>query len=233
MAGPAGTGFMQRGFTAIAILCAGLPALFACVPQDHGWAAAYKPNQSPKIAVTVPANARSITQEFLDAGSGAKHEGIDITGPIGTPVIAAADGVVLESFYEPTYGNRIVVDHGTDGAGRHWVTVYKHLKERLATAGTPVARGQKIATLGATGALAGGLPHLHFELRRGATSTAVAIDPHRYWVGGIGQVTCYAPGMQLTPGQFRITYPVACAGTAAAQTPVAGEPVPAEVQAGG
>lgn len=207
---------MLRSFTAIAILGVGIAALSACVPQERGWAVAYKPGQSPKIAVIMPADAPSITQEFLSSGNGAGHEGIDIAAPVGTPVIAAAGGIVRESFFEPLYGNRVVIDHGPDAGGVNWVSVYKHLNARLAVPGAVVARGQKIATLGATGALAGGLAHLHFELRRGATSNAVAVDPHRYWTGGVGVVSCYRPDAQAEPGTFRITYPVSCGGPAPA-----------------
>ena len=76
----------------------------SCVPQDHGWASRYRPAQELKIAVVMPQNAPSISQQFLFTTNDAKHIGIDVIGRVGTPVIAAADGRVRGSFYEPAYG---------------------------------------------------------------------------------------------------------------------------------
>ena len=182
-----------------------------CVPQDHGWASLYKPAQNPKIKVVMPPNAPSISQEFLFTTNDAKHIGIDVIGRVGDPVIAAADGRVRRSFYEPAYGNRIEIEHGPDAGGKRAVMVYKHLKDRLVTQGDVVVRGQQIATMGTTGALGGGIPHLHFELFRQTSGRGeVPADPHRFWVGGPGQVTCFDPSADYDATVFRTTYPVRC-----------------------
>lgn len=183
-----------------------------CVPQDHGWANAYMADQNPKIAVVMPANAPSISQEFRYNSNIAGHEGIDVIGKKGSPVIAAADGVVIQSFYEPLYGNRLVIDHGVDSSGKRTRTVYKHLQDRQVALGARVSRGQQIATLGATGSLAGGLAHLHFEIHRSvnAGDFDTPVDPHLFWAGGTGRVTCYSPDLVVEPGRFKTTYPVAC-----------------------
>lgn len=184
-----------------------------CVPSDHGWSAAYLPDQNPKIPVVMPAGAPSISQEFRYNENIAGHEGIDVVAPIGTPVIAAADGVVRTSLFEPMYGNRLVVDHGPDAGGRRIITIYKHLKSRIATPGATVRRGEKIALLGNTGALAGGIPHLHFEVHREATAGSGSFtpnDPHLFWAGGVGRVSCFEPEAAQQPPSSALTYPVAC-----------------------
>jgi murein DD-endopeptidase MepM/ murein hydrolase activator NlpD len=203
----------SRSSLAAGAVLAAVALLSGCVPQDHGWASLYRPAQENKIKVVMPANAPSISQEFLFTTNGAKHIGIDVIGKVGDPVIAAADGTVKASFYEPAYGNRVEIEHGPDASGKRAVTVYKHLKERLVAKGQVVARGQQIATLGVTGMLGGGIPHLHFELfRQAGEGGEVSADPHLFWVGGVGQVTCFDPAAEYDNTIFRTTYPVRCRG---------------------
>ena len=92
------------------------------------------------------------------AGLRAMHEGIDFNAVPGTPVVAAAEGVVLSAVYHPEFGNVIDVDHG-DGL----VTRYAHLSRMDAQAGALVKRGERIGAVGSTGRSTG--PHLHFEVR--------------------------------------------------------------------
>ncbi|MDQ3186427.1 MAG: M23 family metallopeptidase [Pseudomonadota bacterium] len=91
-------------------------------------------------------------------GRSAFHEGVDFTAATGTPIVAAAGGVVVYSDYHPEYGNMIDVDHGNDLVSR-----YAHASKRMVTLGQVVVRGQKIAEVGSTGRSTG--PHLHFEVR--------------------------------------------------------------------
>ena len=137
-----------------------------CVQSDLGWAPPYLPGHQDKLPVVMPKNAPSISQQYFRDPAGGGHWAIDILEKIGYPVIAAAPGQVVDSFFEPAYGNRITIDHGPDAGGRKIMTVYMHLASRAVSAGQRVERGQKIATLGNTGALAGGIPHLHFEVYR-------------------------------------------------------------------
>lgn len=189
-----------------------LPAL-GCVPQDHGWASLYRPAQENKITVVMPAGAPSISQQFLFTTTGAKHLGIDVIGKVGDPVIAVAGGVVTGSFSEPAYGNRVEITHRADASGKRTRTVYKHLQKRLVSKGDVVARGQRIGTLGTTGMLGGGIPHLHFELYRQAGAEGlVPADPHRFWVDGVGRVTCFDPGAAYDTALFAMTYPAPCRG---------------------
>ena len=85
------------------------------------------------------------------------HEGIDIAAPIGTPIVAAAKGVVIRAGYDDDYGNMVEIDHGFG-----LVTRYAHASRTLVHAGQQVKRGEKIALVGETGLAVG--PHLHYEV---------------------------------------------------------------------
>lgn len=96
------------------------------------------------------------------SGQRAFHEGIDFMAEQGTPIVAAAGGVVVYSDFHPQYGNMIEIDHGNN-----LITRYAHASMRLVKAGDVVLRGAKIAEVGKTGRATG--THLHFEVRqRGA-----------------------------------------------------------------
>jgi len=91
-------------------------------------------------------------------GQQAMHEGIDFVVDVGTPVVAAAGGVVQFAGFHPQYGNMIDIDHGND-----LVTRYAHLSKVLVKEGEILQRGRRIADSGNTGRTTG--PHLHFEVR--------------------------------------------------------------------
>ncbi|MBC7547989.1 MAG: M23 family metallopeptidase [Polaromonas sp.] len=90
-------------------------------------------------------------------GRSALHTGLDFPSDTGTPILAAAGGVVVTQEYHPAYGNMVEVDHGND-----LVTRYAHASKVLVKKGDLVKRGQKIAEVGSTGRSTG--PHLHFEV---------------------------------------------------------------------
>lgn len=92
------------------------------------------------------------------AGARAMHEGIDFNAETGTPVVAAADGVILSAAYHPDFGNVIDIDHG-DGL----VSRYAHLSRMDIKPPALVKRGQLIGAVGNTGRSTGS--HLHFEVR--------------------------------------------------------------------
>ena len=85
------------------------------------------------------------------------HEGIDFVAPIGTPVLATADGVVLRAEYAGAYGNMVEVAHA-DG----FVTRYAHLKTIDVKPQDVLQRHDVVGTLGNTGRSTG--PHLHYEV---------------------------------------------------------------------
>ena len=100
------------------------------------------------------------------------HSGRDYAAPCGTPIKAAAAGVVIESGYRGGYGNRVVIDHGVIG-GVHLATSYSHL-ESIRTRGGSVARGQVVGYEGSTGNSNG--CHLHFEVYEDGEF----VDPRNY-----------------------------------------------------
>lgn len=91
------------------------------------------------------------------------HKGDDIAAEAGTPVLAAASGTVTVAQWHYSYGNCIVIDHGADAQGRHWYTLYAHLRDLLVQEGQTVEQGEQIGTVGSTGNATG--MALHFELR--------------------------------------------------------------------
>ncbi len=115
------------------------------------------------MPVSAPFNASGFGYR-IDPFSGqqAMHEGIDFITDSGTPVIAAAGGVVQFAGFHPQYGHMIDIDHGNE-----LVTRYAHLSKTMVKEGDIVQRGRRIADSGNTGRSTG--PHLHFEVRfRGA-----------------------------------------------------------------
>ena len=86
------------------------------------------------------------------------HTGQDLAAPYGTPIHAAADGIVVTCRYMGGYGNAIVVNHGGG-----YATLYGHCSRIVARPGQRVRRGEVIALVGATGLATG--PHCHFEVR--------------------------------------------------------------------
>ena len=90
-------------------------------------------------------------------GQSALHTGLDFQASTGTPIYAAAGGVVVVQEYHPAYGNMVEIDHGNN-----IVTRYAHASKTLVQRGDLVKRGQKIAEVGTTGRSTG--PHLHFEV---------------------------------------------------------------------
>lgn len=91
-------------------------------------------------------------------GTQAFHEGVDFIADPGTPILAAAGGVVVASEDHPQYGSMVEIDHGNG-----LITRYGHASRRLVKSGDVVVRGAKIAEVGSTGRSTG--PHLHFEVR--------------------------------------------------------------------
>ncbi len=89
---------------------------------------------------------------------GRMHRGIDIAAPIGTPIFAAAPGVVIYAGWNSGgYGNLVEIEH-PDGS----VTLYAHNNRILVNKGQKVTQGQQISEMGSTGRSTG--PHLHFEI---------------------------------------------------------------------
>jgi murein DD-endopeptidase MepM/ murein hydrolase activator NlpD len=107
-----------------------------------------------------------INDVFEEAES-RRHQGIDISSPIGTPIKASNAGMVIYSNNTiKGYGNLIILRHSDEV-----VSVYAHNQVNLVEEGTWVEKGQIIGKVGQTGRASG--PHLHFEIRRNNK----AVDP--------------------------------------------------------
>jgi murein DD-endopeptidase MepM/ murein hydrolase activator NlpD len=91
-------------------------------------------------------------------GRSAMHEGVDYVVPLGTPIHAAASGIVVYAGMHPDFGNLVEIDHGND-----IVTRYAHASKLFVKVGQVVKRGQLISLVGSTGRSTGN--HLHFEVR--------------------------------------------------------------------
>ncbi len=103
------------------------------------------------------------------SGMQAMHEGVDFISEVGTPIVAAAGGIVIAAEYHHQYGNLIEIDHGNN-----FTTRYAHASRMMVKVGDVVQRGSKVAEVGATGRTTG--PHLHFEVRY----KGVAQNPTRF-----------------------------------------------------
>jgi murein DD-endopeptidase MepM/ murein hydrolase activator NlpD len=106
-------------------------------------------------------------------GRSALHTGLDFQAEPGTPILAAAGGVVVTQEVHPAYGNMIEIDHGNK-----LITRYAHASQVFVKQGDVVKRGQKIAAVGTTGRSTG--PHLHFEV----LVEGVPQDPHKFLTAG-------------------------------------------------
>lgn len=113
------------------------------------------PSIVPTEGYLTSAFSRSRWHPILDRPRA--HEGVDITAPIGTPIVAAANGRVSRVGYEGDYGYLVEVDHGYGV-----VTRYAHASKTLVRKGQTVKRGERIALVGETGLAVG--PHLHYEV---------------------------------------------------------------------
>jgi murein DD-endopeptidase MepM/ murein hydrolase activator NlpD len=102
------------------------------------------------------------------------HEGIDISAPHGTPILAAAKGIVTFSGWMSGLGNTVEIDHGFG-----YVTRYGHASKLLVRRGQEIARGEVIAQVGSTGISTS--PHLHYEVRVGGK----AMNPLDFVIGNV------------------------------------------------
>lgn len=101
------------------------------------------------------------------------HEGIDLSAPRGTPILAAADGRVIYAGRRSGYGLMVEIDHGYG-----YTTLYGHASKLLVREGQKVKRGDVIAQVGSTGIATAS--HLHYEVRVGGKP----VNPLNYILRG-------------------------------------------------
>ncbi len=124
---------------------------------------------APNAPLSSPFGVRS--DPFL--GKLAMHSGLDFRATYGSPVLAAADGKVLDAGRNGGYGNLVEIGHGNGLSTR-----YAHLSRIAVKSGQSVKRGTVVGWVGSTGRSTG--PHLHYEIRRGG----LAVDPAAYVKAG-------------------------------------------------
>jgi len=150
------------------------------------------------------------------AATPTRHAGIDIRAATGTPVLAAADGVVLRTGSQVFAGRLIVVEHDVD-----LMSAYYHLSAVEVVAGQAVRRGEVIGRVGTTGNATAA--HLHFGVCRhegglcGERIDGGWEDPTRHWIAAN---PCFVSGQPYAPQVRRLTYPVPCQPAPAASRPV-------------
>lgn len=131
---------------------------------------------------TKPANGRYTSPYGVRihpiTGERKMHYGIDLANSTGTPVVAAADGVVSYAAPLSTFGNVVMITHSIDG--QIYTSVYAHLNSINVSVGTQVSKGQHIAGMGNTGGSTG--THLHFEIHIGTwvRQSVGSVNPLNY-----------------------------------------------------
>ena len=140
---------------------------------------AAKPTMSSKVVFPLPEGTWAVTDNFgprIDPISGEQstHYGLDLGAADGTPILAAADGVVTVAEFSGNYGGLIIIEHQL--GGETVATAYAHMWQHgiHVIAGERVIAGQHIGDVGSSGYSTGA--HLHFEVRPGGTN-GKAIDP--------------------------------------------------------
>ncbi len=132
--------------------------------------AIYQDQISGAIPSIWPASGEVSSPYGLRWGGSDFHPGIDIANDYGTPILAAADGVVtVAGWNSGGYGNMVDIDHGNG-----IMTRYGHAEEVVVSPGQTVRKGQIIAFMGSTGFSTG--PHLHYEVH----SNGEVVNPISY-----------------------------------------------------
>ncbi len=157
-------------------------------------------------------------------GGSALHTGLDFQADTGTPIFAAAGGVVVTQEYHPAYGNMIEVDHGND-----LITRYAHTSRVFVKKGDLIKRGQKIAEVGTTGRSTGS--HLHFEV----LVQNVPQDPQKFLNAGLKLPALAAghagpqgkPGAPQNPAAAAVPSQAKAAAASAPQQAAKAAPSPA------
>ena len=187
---------MLRVIVLLVVLAAGLLAY---------WYARRAPDLPSDVAVLSTYNSRDGANKLQRL---LPHAGVDFGGPLGSPVIAAADGVVADLIdWPPGCGRGIILSHGEFKR----YTAYCHLQDVLVRMGEEVARGRIIGRMGMSGN-AVGVSHVHFELCTSACRSHAdgdlggTADPLKVAAG------CFDPQKAYPLGRLALTYPVPCGG---------------------
>ena len=153
------------------------------------------------------------------------HQGIDIIGPAEQPVIAIADGKVLETTVEDCWGATIIIDHGQSTDGKNLIAIYGHVGEFVVSENDLVKRGQLIAKLPEKikYRCMARVRHLHLQIGQEYCQKEEkdnwgckyfikdfyrSLNPHKYWANGPDSVSCFDKDKDYKNGT--ITFPLPC-----------------------
>ena len=153
------------------------------------------------------------------------HQGIDIIGNANQPIIAIADGTVLETEEKLCEGPSLVIDHGKSATGERLITVYTHTGAFLVKEGDKVKRGMPVAKLPEKIKFPcmARVRHLHLQIGQEYCEKEEknkwgcdffikdkysSLNPHLFWSNGKNKVTCFDKNKEFKKGT--ITYPFFC-----------------------
>lgn len=161
--------FEQRMDPALA--AAGKPAAFNSLSGNllHAKAGSI-PSRMPVEGVSLTSDYGMRTHPVL--GGRRAHKGVDLAGPVGTPVYATGDGLVSRASWFSSYGLYVSIEHGNQLQTR-----YAHMSRLNVAAGQWVKKGDIVGFIGSTGRSTG--PHLHYEVR----VLGEAVNPIPYMSG--------------------------------------------------
>lgn len=178
-----------------------LSALTRGTGRSAGGSAPTVPETS-RVAFPLPAGTYTQTDGFgprtdPDTGAASFHRGTDLAAPVGTPILAIADGIVTFAGQRGTYGGLIIVEHTV--GGERVASYYAHMYDdgMHVSVSDSVAAGQQIGDVGSAGKSTG--PHLHLEIHPGGADQP-AVDA-KDWLSNYGAEG--VEGAQLTPSGCR------------------------------
>ena len=153
------------------------------------------------------------------------HQGIDIIGSKNEPIIAIADGKVLETTVEDCWGATVIVDHGKSIDGKNLIVIYGHVGEFLVKENEIIKRGDLLATLPekTNYRCMARVRHLHLQIGQRYCKKEEkdnwgckyfikdfyrSLNPHNYWANGPNKISCFEKNKKYKKGT--ITYPLQC-----------------------
>ena len=153
------------------------------------------------------------------------HQGIDIIGNANQPIIAIADGTVLETEEKLCEGPSVVIDHGESNTGERLIAIYTHTGDFLVEAGDIVKRGMPVAKLPEKIKFPcmARVRHLHLQIGQQycekhekntwgcdffIKDKYSSLNPHLFWSNGENNITCFEKNKKFKKGT--ITYPFLC-----------------------
>lgn len=179
-----GTAIFPGVGTVIGAGVGGLAGFFGSGGGTPGYGASFGGGSVGSANPASPISGGGIGTPYGASGnlwSGGTHTGQDYPCPVGTPVYASLDGIVVNTNPGADYGKTVEIDHGNG-----YQTLYGHLSEVLVSVGAAVTKGQLIAKSGESGKVTG--PHLHYEVRKGKNNPVNPEELTKAGAAGLGGI---------------------------------------------